>query len=110
MRKTLRVRAGIPAVTSSAVSSLVSTYYSWDVLHKLEKQAAQVRWIGHGSRAKDGSIAWTYSCDTLSSSNPGWKVTCQERPSKHQYAGLGYTVTIEDAAATSDFSSRLFLM
>jgi hypothetical protein len=84
--------------------------YSWDVLHKLEKQAAQVRWIGHGSRAKDGSIAWTYSCDTLSGSNPGWKVTCQERPSKHQYARLGYTVTIEDAAATSDFSSRLFLM
>jgi len=84
--------------------------YSWDVLHKLEKQAAQVRWIGHGSRTKDGSIAWTYSCDTLSGSNAGWKVTCQERPSKHQYSRLGYTVTIEDAAATSDFSSRMFLM
>lgn len=83
--------------------------YSWDVLHKFEKQAAEVRWIGHGNRTKDGSIAWTYSCGTLGG-NPSWKVTCRERPSTHRYAKLGYTVTIEDAATVSDYSSSLFLM
>jgi len=84
--------------------------YSWDVLHKFEKQAAQVKWTGRGNRTKDGSIAWTYSCSTLSGSNPSWKVTCRESPSKHRYAKLGYTVTVEDAAAASDHSSRMFLI
>jgi len=84
--------------------------FSWDVLHKFEKQAAQVKWFGHGNRSKDGSIAWTYSCSTLSGSNPSWKVTCKERPPTHPYAKLGYTVTIEDAAETSRFSSNLLLM
>jgi len=84
--------------------------YSWDVLHKFVKGAAQVKWTGHGNRTKDGSIAWTYNCGTLSGSNPSWKFTCQERPPKHAYAKLGYTVTIEDAAPASDYSSSLFLM
>jgi len=84
--------------------------YSWDVLHKFEKQAAQVKWIGHGNRTKDGNIAWTYSCSTLSGSNPSWKVTYRERPAKKSYAKLGYTVTVEDAAAASNYSSSLFLM
>jgi len=83
--------------------------YSWDVLHKFEKQAAEVKWIGHGNRTKDGSIAWTYSCGTWSGSNPSWKVTCRESSPKHPYAKLGYTVTVEDVTAASDVSSSLIL-
>merc|ERR1712217_320166 len=70
--------------------------YQWDFLHKLEKQAGEIQFIGRGKKTGD-AIKWQYHCITLDGGDPSFKVSCNERAPTHSYAKYAYTVTIENA-------------